>query len=368
METVITTTDEENAQLKHSLQLKDDLIRDNEEETYPTSPSTPSISGKVYRGGYTVHEHVSQLDERINRLQIENSELRHEIEVTVNKLSDREVEYHKIVDGTVSDYNSVNRRLIVFRKELAQKSQECFDQQEQITRLLTQLVDAQREKRELQQEAEENLNAFEESQHAQMVLMAEFTELEKRYLETVRMLEETQNAARNYDHFIEPDTNTFADELKSLEKIDKQTNSAIAHNSTAKNNESGIFDSSRDMLTSTLEHLSESVLIQNSQSNLNNSLSEVHCGKPLQDIQGYRPGGQAPGRQFFPEPNCTPPHPPIASGAVTPLFSPPGCRSVSVMSSGISTPLIGKAGVPGSRYVKKAATVVLTVLNYLNDL
>ena len=104
----------------------------------------------MYRGGYTVQEHVQQLEERINRLQVENCELRQEIEVTVNKLSDRESEYHKMVDGTVSDYNSVNRKLQLFRQELACKTQECFEQQEQITRLLAQLVDAQREKKELQ--------------------------------------------------------------------------------------------------------------------------------------------------------------------------------------------------------------------------
>ena len=67
--------------------------------------------------------------------------------MTVNKLSDRESEYHKMVDGTVSDYNSVNRKLQLFRQELACKTQECFEQQEQITRLLAQLVDAQREKK-----------------------------------------------------------------------------------------------------------------------------------------------------------------------------------------------------------------------------
>ena len=97
-----------------------------------------------------MQEHVQQLEERINRLQVENCELRQEIDVTVNKLSDREHEYHKMVDGTVSDYNSVNRKLQLFRQELANKTQECFEQQEQITRLLAQLVDTQRDKKELQ--------------------------------------------------------------------------------------------------------------------------------------------------------------------------------------------------------------------------
>ena len=46
---------EENIQLKHSIQLKDDLIKGYGTETDPYSgESTPSVSGKVFRGGYTV--------------------------------------------------------------------------------------------------------------------------------------------------------------------------------------------------------------------------------------------------------------------------------------------------------------------------
>ena len=90
------------------------------------------------------------MDERINRLQVENCELRQEIERQENKLSDRESEYHKLVDGTVSDYAKVTRKMEMFRTELATKTQECYDQQEHITKLLTQLVDAQRDKKQLQ--------------------------------------------------------------------------------------------------------------------------------------------------------------------------------------------------------------------------
>ena len=67
-----------------------------------------------------------------------------------HKLTDRESEYHKLVDGTVSDYTKVTRKMEMFRAELATKTQECYDQQEHITKLLTQLVDYQREKKELQ--------------------------------------------------------------------------------------------------------------------------------------------------------------------------------------------------------------------------
>lgn len=208
-------------------------------------------------------------------------------------------------------------------------------------------------------EAEENLNAFEESQQTQMMIMAEFSELEKRYLETVRMLEENQSHSPKIINENDGLEKTFAHELQSL-NCQTRDNSVMDLSAVLKDQdqtygpdsidarmeskhgpmESGIFeDASRDMLTSTLEHISQSA-IKNSQQNLNNSLSEVHCGIPLHDKA----------IQIFPEPDRTPPHPPIASGAVTPIYS-PSTRCSSIMSSGKSTPLIGKAGVPGSRLV-----------------
>ena len=58
--------------------------------------STPSVSGRIFRGGYTVQEHINQLEERIHRLQHENQTLRSEITETVEKLQSKESEYHEI--------------------------------------------------------------------------------------------------------------------------------------------------------------------------------------------------------------------------------------------------------------------------------
>ena len=54
LESSISEFKDENAQLKHSLALKDDLIKGSEEEICSTGPSTPSVSGRIFRGGYTV--------------------------------------------------------------------------------------------------------------------------------------------------------------------------------------------------------------------------------------------------------------------------------------------------------------------------
>ena len=54
LEDAVSSYNDENSQLKHSLALKDDLIKGSEEESCSTGPSTPSVSGRIFRGGYTV--------------------------------------------------------------------------------------------------------------------------------------------------------------------------------------------------------------------------------------------------------------------------------------------------------------------------
>ena len=66
--------------------MKDNLIKGVGEDQLLSGESTPSISGRIFRGGYTVQEHINQLEERINRLQTENSTMRKEINETVEKL------------------------------------------------------------------------------------------------------------------------------------------------------------------------------------------------------------------------------------------------------------------------------------------
>ena len=69
------------------------------------------MSGRIFRGGYTVQEHINQLDERIQRLQRENNELRKDINETVGKLETKEEEYCHLVDGSVKDLDSVRYQI-----------------------------------------------------------------------------------------------------------------------------------------------------------------------------------------------------------------------------------------------------------------
>ena len=111
-----------------------------------------------------------------------------------------------------------------------------------------------------QAEAEENLNAFEESQHAQMVLLAEFSELEKRYLETVRMLEESQ--CGEFRSELTNET-AFASEVRELRETDQSTK-----------NESGIFVEKTLRQQQSIDSTVETIALSTSMLQLNNSLSE----------------------------------------------------------------------------------------------
>ena len=58
-----------------------------------------------------------------------------------------------------------------------------------------------------------------------MILLAEFTELEKRYLETVRMLEESQNESNSEPHAISEQA--FASEVSELKQQSIRNESGI---------------------------------------------------------------------------------------------------------------------------------------------
>ena len=91
--------------------LKDELLKGFDDGAC-SSESSPSVSGRIFRGGYTVQEHINQLDERIQRLQRENNELRKDINETVGKLETKEEEYCHLVDGSVKDLDSVRYPII----------------------------------------------------------------------------------------------------------------------------------------------------------------------------------------------------------------------------------------------------------------
>ena len=180
-------------------------------------------------------------------------------------------------------------------------------------------------------------------------MVAEFHELEKKYLETVRMLEETQasgDLCRTFESQASNLANEIADIASPLSNMGKlphniRTRQFLTVENSGQKNESGFVDSGDNTLN-TLTHLSANLAPEGE--NLNNSLSEVHCGIPLGNF-----GDPIPSR-IVPDPISTPPNPPIDSGLISPVLSigrsPCG---TSVFSSGLNTPLIGKSGVPGSR-------------------
>ena len=209
-----------------------------------------------------------------------------------------------------------SKRLAYFRQELTKKTNECFEQQEQVTKLLTQLVDAQRLKKLKEQEAEENLNAFEESQRSQAQIIAEFHELEQKYLETVRLLEESRSPSeacncheRNLQQEIMEIQTPFSlpgrktpKGASDCGKTANQKEKNIEKLEPESNDQNKMGDSGLELLSSTLIALdAETKNLTHNMSH--NSLAEVHCGRPY----------ETPTR-VLPDPICTPPKPPIDSG------------------------------------------------------
>lgn len=209
-----------------------------------------------------------------------------------------------------------SKRLAYFRQELSKKTNECFEQQEQITKLLTQLVEAQRVKQQKAQEADENLNAFEESQRSQAHIIAEFHELEQKYLETVRLLEESRSPSEACNCQVKSLKQEIMEVQTPFSLPGRKTPKGASDTEPSKDTKDHDFNSTDPILNdhakmgdSGLELLSSTLIAldaetQNITHNLShNSLAEVHCGRPY----------DTPTR-VLPDPICTPPKPPIDSG------------------------------------------------------
>ena len=95
-----------------------------------------------------------------------------------------------------------------------------------------------------------------------MVLLAEFSELEKRYLETVRMLEESQRGEFSPEMTQEGET-AFASEVRELNNTQQSTK-----------NESGIFVEKTLRQQQSIDSTVETIALSTSILRLNNSLSE----------------------------------------------------------------------------------------------
>uniref|UniRef100_A0A665TC95 Trafficking protein, kinesin binding 1a n=1 Tax=Echeneis naucrates TaxID=173247 RepID=A0A665TC95_ECHNA len=186
---------EEVAQLHHELNLKDELLQfytnaaeDSEDET-----NISPIKVEMASGGFV----SDTLQRKLKELEEENLSLRSEANHLKSETETYEEKEQQLVNDCVKELRLSSLQISAIAEELARKTEDASRQQEEITHLLSQIVDLQKKAKSYAVENEELSQHLLAAKDAQRQLTAELQELEEKYSECIEMLHEAQEELKN---------------------------------------------------------------------------------------------------------------------------------------------------------------------------
>ncbi|XP_036948598.1 trafficking kinesin-binding protein 1-like isoform X4 [Acanthopagrus latus] len=189
---------EEVAQLHHELNLKDELLQfytNAAEESEDESSSSPTGKKcKVETAGGFVSD---TLQRKLKDLEEENLSLRSEANHLKSETETYEEKEQQLVNDCVNELRLSSLQISAIAEELARKTEDAARQQEEITHLLSQIVDLQKKAKSYAVENEELSQHLVAAKDAQKQLTAELQELEEKYSECIEMLHEAQEELKN---------------------------------------------------------------------------------------------------------------------------------------------------------------------------
>ncbi|XP_036000816.1 trafficking kinesin-binding protein 1 isoform X2 [Fundulus heteroclitus] len=207
---------EEVAQLHHELNLKDELLQfytnaaeecEDESTGSPTSASTACFaftwSSTLHLSKKSKAETASgvflsdTLQRKLKELEEENLSLRSEASHLKSETETYEEKEQQLVNDCVKELRLSSLQISTIAEELARKTEDASRQQEEITHLLSQIVDLQKKAKSLAVENEELSQHLIAAKDAQKQLTAELQELEEKYSECIEMLHEAQQELKN---------------------------------------------------------------------------------------------------------------------------------------------------------------------------
>ncbi|XP_042084921.1 trafficking kinesin-binding protein 1 isoform X6 [Haplochromis burtoni] len=191
---------EEVSQLRHDLSMKDELLQfytnaaeesDGESITStPVRPSEPSVSSPNFFP-------LESLQKKLKDLEEENKSLRSEASHLETETISYEEKEQQLVNDCVKEIRDANLQISSLAEELARKTEDASRQQEEITHLLSQIVDLQKKAKLYALENEELTQHLGAAKDAQRQLTAELQELQDKYAECMEMLHEAQEELKN---------------------------------------------------------------------------------------------------------------------------------------------------------------------------
>uniref|UniRef100_A0A8C2Q4B9 Trafficking kinesin-binding protein 1 n=1 Tax=Cyprinus carpio TaxID=7962 RepID=A0A8C2Q4B9_CYPCA len=186
LEEQVGTIREEVAQLHHELNLKDELLQfyTNAVEESEEGSGSPTSSLDI-------------LQQKLRDLEEENLSLRSEASQLKSETESYEEKEQQLVNDCVRELRQSSIQISSIAEELAKKTEDASRQQEEITHLLSQIVDLQKKAKTFAVENEELSQHLSAAKDAQRQLTVELQELEEKYSECIEMLHEAQEELKN---------------------------------------------------------------------------------------------------------------------------------------------------------------------------
>ncbi|XP_019748563.1 trafficking kinesin-binding protein 1-like isoform X2 [Hippocampus comes] len=191
---------EEVSQLRHDVSMKDELLQfytnaaeESEGESITSTPVRPSENNVSTPTFFP----LDSLQKKLKDLEEENKSLRSEASHLETETLCYEEKEQQLVNDCVKELRAANLQISSLAEELARKSEDASRQQEEITHLLSQIVDLQKKAKMYTVENEELTQHLGAAKDAQRQLTAELRELQDKYAECMEMLHEAQEELKN---------------------------------------------------------------------------------------------------------------------------------------------------------------------------
>ncbi|XP_055984925.1 trafficking kinesin-binding protein 1 isoform X2 [Sorex fumeus] len=200
---------EEVSQLRHELSMKDELLQFYTrvtEESEPESACSTPLKRNESSSSVQNYFHLDSLQKKLKDLEEENVVLRSEACQLKTETITYEEKEQQLVSDCVKELRDANVQIASISEELAKKTEDAARQQEEITHLLSQIVDLQKKAKACAVENEELVQHLGAAKDAQRQLTAELRELEDKYAECMEMLHEAQEELKNLRNKTMPST------------------------------------------------------------------------------------------------------------------------------------------------------------------
>ncbi|XP_038071992.1 trafficking kinesin-binding protein 1-like isoform X2 [Patiria miniata] len=197
IEEQFTLAADQNTQLKHDMKLKEQLLRiytnevsysDSEDDTAQCHDRSHAVQSKFIN--------VEALQKKVRILEEENFQLRMETAEMKTKTVSIEEKEAQLVQDAFKQLGEAQGREGVLTEELSRRLEETYQQKDEITCLLTQVVELQQKVKKLSIENEELQHQHHASREAQQSLTKELQESRDKADEYFTMLNEARSEAK----------------------------------------------------------------------------------------------------------------------------------------------------------------------------